>query len=162
MSVAGLCESRFVWMQSHLLRPSYDVASQIFLEASLDNVDGVVMTLRKLLLHLQGQGHQAAVFGPHCGFVGCCFGIGVPALIDHQTDLNGHSIHGTAALNFSFFPGIKIPLLSPCFMQAFRDFRPDVVHFVDPLCLAAQALLFIKIIRPHLPIVSSYNTNFAV
>jgi glycosyltransferase involved in cell wall biosynthesis len=42
------------------------------------------------------------------------------------------------------------------------DFRPDVIHFVDPILLGPQALFAARMFLPRVPRVSSYHTNIAL
>jgi glycosyltransferase involved in cell wall biosynthesis len=115
----------------------------IITENFLPKLDGVTRTLARLLEHLQMQGHRALLLGPHSG----------------MEQYAGAEIVGTAGLPLPFYPELKLNFFRPLFMRRLNEFRPDVVHLVDPVVLG---LIGLAAARMHnLSVVSSYHTNLA-
>jgi glycosyltransferase involved in cell wall biosynthesis len=50
----------------------------------------------------------------------------------------------------------------PSTLQRIIDFRPDVIHFVDPILLGPQVMFAARMFLPDVPRVSSYHTNIAL
>lgn len=57
------------------------------------------------------------------------------------------------------YPGLKLNFMRPRFIRRLQQFKPDVVHFVDPIWLGAQMLHVVQKWLPLVPCVSSYHTN---
>lgn len=100
-------------------------------------------TLARLLEHLHAEGHEAMVLGPDTGL----------------TKYLGHPVVGTFGIPILVYPGLKLNFARLRFMRRLQQFRPDVVHFVDPIWLGAQMLFIVKQVLPGVPCVSSYHTN---
>ena len=115
----------------------------IITENFLPKLDGVTRTLARLLEHLQMQGHQALLLGPDSG----------------MEQYAGAEIVGTAGLPLPFYPELKFNFFRPLFMRRLHEFRPDVVHLVDPVVLCVSGLAAARM--RNLPVVSSYHTNLA-
>jgi hypothetical protein len=49
--------------------------------------------------------------------------------------------------------------MRPRFIRRLQQFKPDVIHFVDPIWLGAQMLPVVQKWLPLVPCVSSYHTN---
>ena len=49
--------------------------------------------------------------------------------------------------------------MRPRFIRRLQQFKPDVIHFVDPIFLGAQVLPFVQKWLPDVPCVASYHTN---
>jgi glycosyltransferase involved in cell wall biosynthesis len=115
----------------------------IITENFLPKLDGVTRTLAKLLEHLQLTGHEAMLLGPDSG----------------MEEYAGAEIVGTAGLPFPFYPELKFNFFRPLFMRRLGDFRPDIIHLVDPVILGATGLAAARFF--NVPLVSSYHTNLA-
>lgn len=115
----------------------------IITENFLPKLDGVTRTLARLLEHLQMQGHQALLLGPDSG-------------IEHYA---GAELIGTAGLPLPFYPELKFNFFRPLFIRRLNEFRPDIVHLVDPVVLGTAGLAAARVL--NLPVVSSYHTNLA-
>ena len=115
----------------------------IITENFLPKLDGVTRTLARLLEHLQIQGHQALLLGPDSG----------------MEQYAGAELVGTAGLPLPFYPELKFNFFRPLFIRRLNEFRPDVVHLVDPVVLGATGLAAARVL--NLPVVSSYHTNLA-
>ncbi|KAM0786340.1 hypothetical protein ACM66B_001812 [Microbotryomycetes sp. NB124-2] len=115
-------------------------------ENFLPKVDGVTRTLAKLLEHLQSEGHQALVLGPNSG----------------MDSYAGHEVVGTRGLPMlGVYKGLALNFIRPKFLSKLREFKPDVIHFVDPIWLCAQVIPVVQWYMPDVPLVASYHTNLA-
>ncbi|WFD29309.1 hypothetical protein MSPP1_000317 [Malassezia sp. CBS 17886] len=112
-------------------------------ENFLPKIDGVTRTLARLLEHLHDEGHEALVLGPDSGLTEYC----------------GHAVVGTIGVPLMVYPGLKLNFMRLRFIRRLQQFRPDVVHFVDPIWLGAQMIWAVKRVLPGVPCVSSYHTN---
>lgn len=117
----------------------------IVTENFLPKVDGVTRTLTRLLEHLNNTHHQVIVFGPESGM---------------STYANA-TLYGTTGIPFLPYPELKLNIWRPSFTKVLLDFKPDLIHLVEPIyfCTALITLLNWKEIK--IPIVSSYHTNLA-
>ena len=115
----------------------------IITENFLPKLDGVTRTLSRLLEYLQANGHQALLLGPESGMV----------------EYAGAEIVGTAGLPLPFYPELKFNFFRPLFLRRLSEFRPDIVHIVDPVFLGAAGLAAARVL--NIPVVSSYHTNLA-
>ena len=115
----------------------------IITENFLPKLDGVTRTVARVLEHLQATGHQALVLGPESG----------------MEQYAGAEVIGTAGLPLPFYPELKANLFRPLFLRRLREFRPEVIHLVDPVFLGAAGLATARML--HVPVVSSYHTNLA-
>ncbi|EPQ32025.1 uncharacterized protein PFL1_00223 [Pseudozyma flocculosa PF-1] len=115
----------------------------IITENFLPKVDGVTRTLARLLEHLNAEGHEAMVLGPETGL----------------TSYAGHPVVGTFGVPLIVYPGLKLNFMRPRFVRRLQQFKPDVIHFVDPIWLGAQMLPVVQKWLPEVPCVSSYHTN---
>ncbi|KAI0026965.1 hypothetical protein K488DRAFT_63603 [Vararia minispora EC-137] len=115
----------------------------IVTENFLPKVDGVTRTLARLLEHLRAEGHDALVCGPENGL----------------SEYAGFPVIGTFGVPLLVYPGLKLNFARPRFINELTRFRPDVVHFVDPIWLGAQMLPLVNHYLPLVPCVSSYHTN---
>jgi len=115
----------------------------IITENFLPKLDGVTRTLAKLLEHLQQSEHSVMLLGPDSG----------------MEEYAGAEIVGTAGLPFPFYPELKFNFFRPLFMRRLGEFRPDIIHLVDPVILGATGLAAARFF--NVPLVSSYHTNLA-
>ena len=115
----------------------------IITENFLPKLDGVTRTLAKLLEHLQLTEHEVMLLGPDSG----------------MEEYAGAEIVGTAGLPFPFYPELKFNFFRPLFMRRLSEFRPDIIHLVDPVILGATGLAAARFL--NVPLVSSYHTNLA-
>lgn len=120
-----------------------DMRIAIITENFLPKLDGVTRTLAKLLEHLQMTKHTALLLGPESG----------------MKQYAGAELVGTAGLPLPFYPELKFNFFRPLFMKRLSEFRPDVIHVVDPVVLGATGLAAARVL--NVPIVSSYHTNLA-
>lgn len=112
-------------------------------ENFLPKIDGVTRTLGRLLEHLHNEGHEALVLGPDTGL----------------KEYLGHPVVGTFGIPIIVYPGLKLNFARLRFIRRLQQFRPDVIHFVDPIWLGMQMIPLCKYYLPDVPRVSSYHTN---
>ena len=115
----------------------------IITENFLPKLDGVTRTLARLLEHLQMNGHDAILLGPDSG----------------MEEYAGAELIGTAGLPFPFYPELKFNFFRPLFIKRLSEFRPDIVHLVDPVILGATGVAAARFF--NIPLISSYHTNLA-
>jgi glycosyltransferase involved in cell wall biosynthesis len=115
----------------------------IITENFLPKLDGVTRTLARLLEYLQTTGHQALLLGPDSG----------------MARYAGAEVIGTAGVPFPFYPELKFNFFRPLFLRRLYEFRPDVIHLVDPVILGATGLAAARLLNR--PLISSYHTNLA-
>ncbi|MBN1876354.1 MAG: glycosyltransferase family 1 protein [Anaerolineae bacterium] len=113
----------------------------IFAETFLPKWDGIANTLCHLLEYLVAHEHTALMFAPE----------GAP---EHYA---GAPIVGLPAFAFPFYPDLR---LIPPIMNVERrlaDFRPDIVHLVNPAFLGLTGLRHARTL--NMPVVASYHTD---
>ena len=115
-------------------------------ENFLPKIDGVTRTLARLLDHLRATGHEALVVGPDNGV----------------SSYAGYSVFGTPGVPLPFYPELKWNFLSPSTLSTIVSFKPDILHFVDPILLGPQVILAARVFLSDVPRVSSYHTNIAL
>ncbi len=115
----------------------------IITENFLPKLDGVTRTLARLLEHLQMNGHKALLLGPESG----------------MEQYAGAEIVGTAGVPLPFYPELKFNFFRPLFIRRLNEFRPDLVHLIDPVVLGTAGLAAARFLGK--PVVSSYHTNLA-
>ena len=110
-----------------------------FTETFLPKVDGVVNTVCRMLEHL-GE-HSSILFAPQGG----------------PSRFVNTPVIGFRAYPFPLYPELK---LAPPFVNvdnALADFKPDVIHLVNPLSLGLVGLRYGR--RKNIPVVASYHTD---
>lgn len=71
----------------------------------------------------------------------------------------GAEVIGTRGLPLPFYPELRFNFFRPLFLRRLLEFRPEVVHLVDPVVLGATGLAAARLLQ--VPVVSSYHTNLA-
>ncbi|KAJ6608494.1 hypothetical protein B0H10DRAFT_2067775 [Mycena sp. CBHHK59/15] len=139
------CNSQPFAMTSAPVLPlhSESLRVAIITENFLPKIDGVTITLAHLLEHLKVRGAKAMLLGPESG----------------MAEYAGCRLFGTFGVPLKVYPGLKINFISAAFIRALREFKPDVIHLVDPIWLGVQALAAITILFPGIPVVTSHHTN---
>ena len=113
----------------------------LFTEVFLPKVDGVVTRVTRTLEQLAELGHQVVVFAP-----------GQP-----PERFAGHQVVRTRSWSFPWYPEIMVGTPTPRIAREMRSFRPDVVHAVNPVWLAAYGVLSAR--RRNLPLLASFHTD---
>ncbi|GAA5905966.1 glycosyltransferase family 4 protein [Sporobolomyces salmoneus] len=119
----------------------------IVTENFLPKVDGVTRTLAMLLEHLAAEGHEAMVLGP----------------ASTLKSYAGHEVVSTKGIPLlGVYKGLGLNFIRPLFIRKLKEFKPDVIQFVDPIWLCAQTIPVVQRYFPDTPLVSSYHTNLAM
>ena len=116
----------------------------LFAETFLPKWDGVANTLCHLLDHLARRGHASLMFAPQGG----------------PGTYASTRIVGLPSFPFPFYPDLKLvrPLTdSYAIGRTLSEFRPDVVHLVNPALLGTVGLRQAQ--RCGVPVVASYHTD---
>lgn len=113
----------------------------IFTETFLPKVDGIVVKVCRLLEHLHAQGHTALVFAP--GYS--------PRSYADATVIPFRS------LSVPFYPEMSIPPPWAMVDLKVREFKPDLIHLVNPISLGLAGLRVAKMY--HIPVIASYHTD---
>lgn len=113
----------------------------LFTETFLPKVDGIVTRLSHTVDHLQRMGHSVLVFSPDGGL----------------TEYRGARICGVPGFPLPLYPELKLALPRPLIRQALDEFKPDLIHIVNPAVLGVGGLYYAKSL--NLPLVASYHTH---
>jgi phosphatidylinositol alpha 1,6-mannosyltransferase len=112
-----------------------------FAESFLPKWDGVTNTLCYLLEHLATRGHTSLMFAPQ----------------DAPARYAETRIVGLAGFSFPLYPELKLAYPFVDVQQQLIDFKPDLVHLVNP---ALMGWVGLRQTRPlDVPIVASYHTD---
>ncbi|HEY9831609.1 MAG TPA: glycosyltransferase family 1 protein [Stenomitos sp.] len=113
----------------------------LFTETFLPKVDGIVTRLCHTVEHLQRNGDQVLVISPDGGL----------------TEYKGAKIYGVSGFPLPLYPELKLALPRPSIGVALEEFRPDVIHVVNPAVLGLGGLYYAKTLQ--IPLVASYHTH---
>ncbi len=112
-----------------------------FTETFLPKVDGIVTRLTKTIEFLRKNGDEVIVFCPE----GC------------PKDFMGAKIIGVAAMPLPLYPELKLGLPGPAVSDALEDFKPDLIHVVNPAVLGLGGIWLAK--TNNIPLIASYHTH---
>jgi glycosyltransferase involved in cell wall biosynthesis len=113
----------------------------LFTETFLPKVDGIVTRLRHTVEHLQRNGDQVLIVSPDGGL----------------TEYKGARIYGVSGFPLPLYPELKLALPRPSIGVALEEFRPDLIHVVNPAVLGLAGLYYAKVMQ--IPLVASYHTH---
>ncbi len=113
----------------------------IITETFLPKVDGIVNTLCHLLDHLALRGHQSLLFAPEGG----------PAVYAKTP------VIGLPAIPFPIYPELRFVAPSADVKSDLHDFRPDLIHVINPVSLGIAGVRYAK--TANVPLVASYHTD---
>ena len=113
----------------------------LFTETFLPKVDGIVTRLCHTVEHLQRNGDQVLVISPDGGL----------------TEYKGAKIYGVSGFPLPLYPELKLALPRPSIGVALEEFRPDLIHVVNPAVLGLGGLYYAKMLQ--IPLVASYHTH---
>ena len=112
-----------------------------FTETFLPKVDGIVTRLTKTIDNLVQNGDEVMVFCPE----GC------------PTEYKGAKIIGVAAMPLPLYPELKLGLPGPAVSDALENFKPDLIHVVNPAVLGLGGIWLAK--SNNIPLIASYHTH---
>ncbi|MBD2503980.1 glycosyltransferase family 4 protein [Anabaena azotica] len=113
----------------------------LFTETFLPKVDGIVTRLRHTVDHLQRLGNQVLVVAPDGGI----------------TEHKGAKVYGVSGFPLPLYPELKMALPRPAIGSALEEFRPDIIHVVNPAVLGLSGIFYSKVQK--IPLVASYHTH---
>ncbi|MEH1834251.1 MAG: glycosyltransferase family 1 protein [Nostoc sp.] len=113
----------------------------LFTETFLPKVDGIVTRLRHTVDHLQRNGNQVLVIAPDGGI----------------TEYKGAKVYGVTGFPLPLYPELKMALPRPAIGYALEEFKPDIIHVVNPAVLGLAGIFYSKILK--IPLVASYHTH---
>jgi len=112
-----------------------------FTETFLPKVDGIVTRLTKTIDNLVQNGDEVVVFCPE----GC------------PKEYKGAKIIGVAAMPLPLYPELKLGLPGPAVSDALENFKPDLIHVVNPAVLGLGGIWLAK--TNNIPLIASYHTH---
>ncbi len=113
----------------------------LFTETFLPKIDGIVTRLKHTVEHLQRNGDQVLVFSPDGGL----------------KEYKGAKIHGVSGIPLPLYPELKLAIPRPTIGRALEEFRPDIIHVVNPAVLGVGGIYYAKTMG--IPLVASYHTH---
>lgn len=113
----------------------------LFTETFLPKVDGIVTRLRHTVDHLQRNGDQVLVVSPNGG------------LKEHK----GAKVHGVSGVPLPLYPELKLAFPRPSVRRVVEEFKPDLIHIVNPAVLGLGGLYYAKAM--NIPLIASYHTH---
>ena len=112
-----------------------------FTETFLPKVDGIVTRLTKTIQNLVASGDEVTVFCPE----GC------------PSSYMGAKVIGVAAMPLPLYPELKLGLPGPGVSDELENFKPDLIHVVNPAVLGLGGIWLAK--TNNIPLVASYHTH---
>ena len=112
-----------------------------FTETFLPKVDGIVTRLTKTIDNLVQNGDKVIVFCPE----GC------------PNEYKGAKIIGVAAMPLPLYPELKLGLPGAAVSDALEEFKPDLIHVVNPAVLGLGGIWLAK--TNNIPLIASYHTH---
>ncbi|GAB1537802.1 glycosyltransferase family 1 protein [Scytonema sp. NUACC21] len=113
----------------------------LFTETFLPKVDGIVTRLSHTVDHLQRNGNQVLVVAPDGGI----------------TEYKGARVYGVSGFPLPLYPELKMALPRPAIGYVLEDFKPDLIHVVNPAVLGLAGIFYSKYL--NIPLVASYHTH---
>ncbi|MDO5037154.1 MAG: glycosyltransferase family 1 protein [Tissierellia bacterium] len=112
-------------------------------ETFLPSTDGVVVRLTKALDYLLSQGHEVLIIAPE-----------IEGMARHY---KGAKIQGAKSVVFPFYKERPWALPTSKVKDWLLDFKPDIVHAVNPITLAASGAYYAD--KLNIPLICSFHTN---
>lgn len=113
----------------------------LFTETFVPKVDGIVTRLKYTVEYLVRLGDQVIVFAPDGGV----------------REYKGAEVYGISGFPLPLYPELKLAVPHPGIGAKLEEFRPDIVHVVNPAVLGLGGLFFAKAMK--LPLIASYHTH---
>lgn len=112
----------------------------IITETFLPKIDGIVTRLCQTIRHLRATGNELLIVAPS----------GVE-------EFEGVPVHGVPGFAFPVYPDLKLAVPRPSISRALDEFRPDIIHAVNPAVLGISG--FFHSASHQVPLVVSYHTH---
>lgn len=113
----------------------------LFTETFLPKIDGIVTRLRHTVDHLQRNGDSVLVIAPDGG------------LKEHK----GAKIYGVFGVPLPLYPELKLAIPRPAIRKVLEEFKPDLIHVVNPAFLGISGVYYAKVMG--IPLLASYHTH---
>ena len=113
----------------------------LFTETFLPKIDGVVTRLCQTVRHMQMFGHQVLVVAPEGDI----------------SEYEGARVHGVSGPPFPLYPDMKMAFPRPSIGKVVSEFRPDLIHAIQPMLLGTAAFYYASQLR--VPLVVSYHAQ---
>jgi glycosyltransferase involved in cell wall biosynthesis len=113
----------------------------LFSETFIPKVDGIVTRLRNTISQLCKAGDEVLIFAPEGGI----------------KEFAGARVVGLPAVPFPLYPELKLALPRSSMRKVLLEFRPDIIHAVDPALLGIAGIYYASTLRK--PLVVSYHTQ---
>jgi glycosyltransferase involved in cell wall biosynthesis len=113
----------------------------LFTETFLPKIDGIVTRLCHTIDHLQRAGDRVLIFSPDYGI----------------RDYKGAEVYGVEAFPLPMYPELKMALPNPTIGRQLEQFKPDIIHVVNPAILGLGGIYYGK--KLNIPILASYHTH---
>ncbi|MGA7525098.1 MAG: glycosyltransferase family 1 protein [Acidobacteriaceae bacterium] len=120
--------------------PGWPLRIALITETFLPKIDGIVTRLCQTIRHLQATGNQLLIVAPR----------GVE-------EFEGVPVHGVPGFAFPVYPDLKLSVPRPSITRVLEEFRPDIVHAVNPAVLGVSGFFFSA--SHQVPLVVSYHTH---
>ena len=112
-----------------------------FTETFLPKVDGIVTRLTKTVQYLVDSEDEVVVFCPEGG----------------PSEYMGAKVIGVPAMPLPLYPELKLGLPGPAVAEALENFKPDLIHVVNPAVLGLGGIWLAK--TNNIPLIASYHTH---
>jgi glycosyltransferase involved in cell wall biosynthesis len=112
-----------------------------FSETFMPKVDGIVTRLRNTISQLRRAGDQVLIFAPEGGI----------------EDFEGARVIGMPAGPFPLYPELRLALPRRSMRRVLTEFKPDIIHAVDPVLLGIAGIYYASTLR--IPLIVSYHTQ---
>ena len=112
-----------------------------FTETFLPKVDGIVTRLTKTIESLTKAGDEVVVFCPD----GC------------PDEYMGAKVIGVPAMPLPLYPELKLGLPGATVSETIENFKPDLIHVVNPAVLGLGGIWLAK--TNGIPLIASYHTH---
>ena len=113
----------------------------LFTETFLPKVDGIVTRLRHTIEHLQRNGDRVLVVAPEGGI----------------TEYKGATVYGVPGVPLPLYPELKLALPPIGSKNIIEEFKPEVIHVVNPAVLGLSGIYYAKTM--DIPLIASYHTH---
>ncbi|MEX2414837.1 MAG: glycosyltransferase family 1 protein [Paenibacillaceae bacterium] len=115
----------------------------LFTDTFHPQVNGVALTLQRLVRYLESKGIEHQLFAPETA----------------EESLPADNINRSLSFPFMFYPECRIALPNIYkIRKRLEAFQPDLIHVATPFNIGLCGLFYGK--RHHIPLVASYHTHF--
>src|ERR1700747_1973234 len=120
--------------------PERPLRIAFFSERFLPKIDGITTRLCYTIRHLRDLGHSVLVVAT-----------------GKTSDFEGTRVHAVRGFPFPLYPDLELGIPGSSVVKALREFRPDLVHALNPAVLGVGGFYCSYVQR--IPLVVSYHTH---